>query len=96
MFIAAMVSLAIHVFFNVSASRAEEPYKKGKNRAIARFFLGTFIGLAGIHAYMTLGTQMALFVCIIFLVFAGANIVSGIRIFKYVRSSLQPSAQSKG
>ncbi|TDQ39129.1 YtpI family protein [Aureibacillus halotolerans] len=88
-----MLSLVAHIFLKAAANKEDSPYKKGVRHVYARFFLGLFIAFAGLHAYGTLGSQLALFICIVFLLLAGANIYAGVRQLKFIKSV---NAQQKG
>ncbi|QKS72046.1 YtpI family protein [Paenalkalicoccus suaedae] len=83
--IAIVSSLILFVYFKVQQARVQGPMEKKFYAAKGSMCFGLFMLAFGMNSYMGLGTQVALFVAIVFILMGGANIFFGWQRHKEVK-----------
>ncbi|WP_306977234.1 YtpI family protein [Alkalibacillus salilacus] len=83
-----VVSIVFYLYFKVRILNHKNPLYMHYTNGKARIALGVFIASFGINAYGFYQTQFALFVCILFLILGGAQIVHGYKVFKHYRGEI--------
>ncbi|SEQ72969.1 YtpI family protein [Piscibacillus halophilus] len=83
-----IVSFVLYIYFKVQILKSKDPLYMQFTNAKARMSLGVFISTFGMNQYYFYQTQLALFVCIIFLALGIAQIVYGYKLYKHYKGEL--------
>ncbi|UII57975.1 YtpI family protein [Cytobacillus spongiae] len=76
-------SLSFYVFYKVKFFRCNRPVEKKWISAKSSVALGSFVGLFGLNQLFLYQTTVTYIVAAIFIVLGIANIIGGIRAYKY-------------
>ncbi|TFB25038.1 hypothetical protein E3U55_01200 [Filobacillus milosensis] len=83
-----VVTFVLYIFFKVQILRSKDTLYMHFTNAKARMALGGFLSIFGMNQYYYYQTQLALFICIAFLVLGIAQIVYGYKLFKHYRGEM--------
>ncbi|MFC0015640.1 MULTISPECIES: YtpI family protein [Allobacillus] len=83
-----VVSFVLYIYFKVKIISQKDPLTMRFTNAKARIALGVFIATFGANQYVYYQTQLALFVCLLFIVLGVIQIVYGYRLYKHYRSEI--------
>ncbi len=83
-----VVSFILYIYFKVRIVSQKDPLYMRFTNAKARMALGIFIASFGANQYVYYQTQLALFICLIFIVLGIVQIVYGYKLYKHYRGEM--------
>ena len=83
-----VVSFILYIYFKVRIISQKDPLTMRFTNAKARIALGIFISTFGANQYVYYQTQLALFVCLLFVILGIIKIVYGYRLYKHYRGEI--------
>ncbi|MFC0522340.1 YtpI family protein [Pontibacillus salicampi] len=84
-----VLSFVIYFYFKVAIWRRKDPLTQEYTNAKARIALGIFMTAFGINQYAALQSKLALYICIVFLLFGVTQLVYGYKTTRFYGKQLK-------